>query len=97
MPATPQEPPRQPTGRKPVFDEDSARRARWLLRVCLLLFALFCLNVLLGKAQIVFAVDLPFLLPDVPEFLLLLFSALFFTLAALAREKAVGSRDEAGG
>lgn len=97
MPATPQEPSRQPTGRKPVVDEDSARRARWLLRTCLLLFALFSLNVLLGKAQIVFAVDLPFLLPDVPEFLLLLFSALFFTLAALAREKAVGSRDGGAG
>lgn len=81
-----------------MVDETSARRARWLLRACLALFALFCLNVLLGKAQILFALELPFLLPDVPEFLLLLFSALFFTLAALAREKAVGSRDggEAG-
>ncbi len=80
-----------------MVDETSDKRARWLLRACMGLFALFCLNVLLGKAQILFAVDLPFVLPDVPEFLLLLFSALFFTLAALAREKAVGSRDGEGG
>ncbi|MEO3428193.1 hypothetical protein AAFN88_05005 [Pelagibius sp. CAU 1746] len=79
-----------------MVDQTSARRARWLIRVCALLFLLFCLNVLLGKAQILFAVELPFLLPDVPEFLLLLFSALCFTLAALAREKAVGSRDGDG-
>ncbi len=84
--------------KKPIVDAVSARRARWLLGICIALFALFCANVLLGKAQIVFGVDVAFLLPDVPEFLLLLFSALFFTLAALAREKAVGSRDgeEAG-
>ncbi|HEY9549075.1 MAG TPA: hypothetical protein VIR45_06195 [Kiloniellaceae bacterium] len=46
----------------------------------------------LGKARILFGLELPFLLPDVTEFLLLLLSALFFTLAALAREKSVGSR-----
>ena len=79
--------------KKPIVDAVSARRARGLLGLCLALFALFCVNVLLGKAQIVFGLDLAFLLPDVPEFLLLLFSALFFTLAALAREKAVGTRD----
>jgi len=81
---------------KPIVDAASARRARWLVAVCLLLFALFCLNVLLGKAQVVLGTEFGFLLPDVPEFLLLLFSALFFTLAALAREKAVGSRDGEG-
>ena len=106
MPANPQvppervssaQPPPQRPGRKPVVDPTSARRSRWLLGICTRLFALFCLNVLLGKAQVVFAVQLPFLLPDVPEFLLLLFSALFFTLAALAREKAVGSRDGGAG
>lgn len=82
-----------PTGAvKPVVDPQSARRARLLLAVCALLFALFCLNVLLGKARIMLSLELGFLLPDVLEFLLLLLSALFFTLAALAREKAVGSR-----
>jgi len=79
--------------KKPVVDPRSARRARLLMAVCALLFLLFCLNVLLGKARISFGLDLPFLLHDVPEFLLLLSAALFFTLATLAREKAVGSRD----
>ena len=82
---------------KPIVDPESARRSRRLMAVCLVGFGLFCLNVLLGKARIVFNIDLPFLLPDVPEFLLLLFSALFFTLAALAREKAVGTRDGENG
>lgn len=80
------------------MDPASERRSRRLMTVCAVLFTLFSVNVLLGKARIVFDLDLPFLLPDVPEFLLLLFSALFFTLAALAREKAVGTRDgEDGG
>jgi len=77
---------------KPVVDPSSARRARLLMAVAALLFALFALNVLLGKARVTFGLDLPFLLNDVSEFLLLLLAALFFTLAALAREKAVGSR-----
>lgn len=78
------------------MDEASARRARLLLRISAALFLLFCLNVLLGKAQIVFAFNLGLLLADVPEFLLLLLSALFFTLAALAREKAVAPREDDG-
>jgi len=88
----PKRPLQRPAG-KPVVDPRSARRARLLMAVCALLFLLFCLNVLLGKARISFGLDLPFLLRDVPEFLLLLSAALFFTLATLAREKAVGSRD----
>jgi heme A synthase len=85
------------TARKPVVDPRSARRARLLMAVAALLFALFCLNVLLGKARVAFGLELPFLLRDVAEFLLLLLSALFFTLAALAREQAVGSRDAGNG
>lgn len=85
------------TPAKPVVDLPSARRSRLLMAACLLLFSLFCLNVLLGKARSSFGLDIGFLLPDVPEFLLLLMSALFFTLAALAREKAVGSRDGSSG
>ena len=88
----PQRPPQ-----KPVVDPQSARRARLMMGVCALLFALFCLNVLLGKARSLLGLELPFLLRDVPEFLLLLLSALFFTLAALAREKAVGSRAAGNG
>jgi len=79
-------------GKGAVVDEASARRARLLLRVAAVFFLLFCLNVLLGKAQVIFAVSFGLLLPDVAEFLLLLFSALFFTLAALSREKALGKR-----
>lgn len=82
---------------KPVVDPGSARRSRLMMALAALLFALFSLNVLLGKARIVFGLDLPFLLRDVAEFLLLLLSALFFTLAALAREKAVGSREAGSG
>lgn len=87
------------TGRaeKPVVDSRSERRSRLLMAAAALLFALFALNVLLGKARVVFALELPFLLRDVAEFLLLLLSALFFTLAALAREKAVGSREAGNG
>lgn len=87
----------QRTSGKPVVDLQSARRSNRLMAVCALLFAFFCLNVLLGKARILFGLNLPFLLPDVTEFLLLLLSALFFTLAALAREKSVSSREAGDG
>src|SRR5690606_26201656 len=50
---------------KPVVDARSARRARLLMAVAALLFALFCLNVLLGKARVAFGLELPFLLRDV--------------------------------
>ncbi|QPC43701.1 hypothetical protein HW532_13985 [Kaustia mangrovi] len=79
---------------KPITDRDSARRARWLLAIAAGVFSLFCLNVLLGKARVTLGWETGLVLPDVPEFLLLLFSALFFTLAALARERAVGSRND---
>ncbi|MEE8351558.1 MAG: hypothetical protein V3R37_05125 [Rhodospirillales bacterium] len=58
-----------------------------------LLFLLFWLNVLLGKAKISFGWQVPFLLSDVAEFLLLLTIAFFFTLAAIGREKLV-NRDQ---
>jgi len=93
----PQRPTRSSGAAKPVVDPQSARWARLLMAVSALLFALFCLNVLLGKARIAFGLDLGFLLTDVLEFLLLLLSALFFTLAALAREKAVGARGTGSG
>ena len=58
-----------------------------------LLFLLFWLNVLWGKAKISFGWQVPFLLSDVAEFLLLLVIAVFFTLAAVCREILV-SRDQ---
>lgn len=63
------------------------RKGRGFLVAFFILFTLFTLNVLLGKANIQFDWDLPFLLGDVPEFLLLLVAAVFLMLAALGREK----------
>lgn len=63
------------------------RKGRGFLVVFFILFTLFTLNILLGKANIQFDWDLPFLLGDVPEFLLLLVAAVFLMLAALGREK----------
>jgi len=71
----------------------SNRKLRNLTRISLgafaLLFLLFWLNVLLGKAKISFGWQVPFLLSDVAEFVLLLATAMFFTLAAIGRETMV--------
>lgn len=66
---------------------DTNRKGRGFLIVFFILFALFTLNILLGKAGVQFGWDLPFLLGDVPEFLLLLVAAVFLMLAALRRER----------
>ena len=60
------------------------------------LFALFLANVVLGKAQLIYGWQLPFLLGDLAEFLLLLVTAVFFTLAILRRERLASDRDGAG-
>ncbi len=65
---------------------------RFNLAAFALLFLLFWCNVLLGKAKISFGWQVPFLLSDIAEYLLLLATALFFTLAAIGREALV-SRD----
>ena len=65
----------------------AGRRGNPYLAIFFVLFGLFTLNVLLGKAAIQFGWDLPFLLGDVPEFLLLLIAAVFLMLAALGRER----------
>ena len=67
--------------------------SRFHLAAFALLFLLFWLNILWGKAKISFGWQVPFLLSDVAEFLLLLATALFFTLAAVCRETLV-SRDQ---
>ncbi len=69
------------------------RRGRVSLAVFWVLFVLFGLNILLGKATVQFGWDLPLLLGDVPEFLLLLAASVFLMLAALGRER---DRDDAG-
>ncbi len=66
---------------------------RFKLGAFALLFLIFWLNVLWGTAKISFGWQVPFLLSDVAEFLLLLATALFFTLAAVCREALV-SRDQ---
>jgi len=68
--------------------------ARFNLGVFALLFLLFWLNILWGKAKISFGWQVPFLLSDVAEFLLLLATAVFFTLAAVCRESLVGKEQE---
>ena len=63
------------------------RLGRMSLRVFFVLFLVFSLNVVLGKAEIQFGWEMPFLLEDVPEFLLLVVTAVFLMLAALAKER----------
>ena len=57
-----------------------------------ILILIFVANILLGKAGVAFGWGLSFLLSDVGEYLVLLFAALFFTIATLVRE----SRADAG-
>lgn len=73
-----------------MMDDRALRNLnRFNLGVFAALFVLFWANVLLGKAKISFGWQIPFLLGDVAEYLLLLFTALFFILAALGQEKLV--------
>ena len=59
------------------------------------LFAVFLIDILLGKASVLFGWNIPFLLGDVGEYLVLLFAALFFTVATLIREhRAAGGEAE---
>jgi|SaaInl7_200m_RNA_FD_contig_51_694630_length_1679_multi_16_in_0_out_0_3 hypothetical protein len=51
-----------------------------------ILFAIFIVNILLGKAEVAFGWKVPFLFSDVGEYLVLLFAALLFTVASLIRE-----------
>ena len=67
--------------------ETIERLGRASFAVFFVLFFVFFLNVLLGKAEIQFGWEMPFLLEDVPEFLLLLVTAVFLMLAALAQEE----------
>jgi len=72
-----------------LSDRKLRNLTRFNLGAFALLFLLFWLNVLLGKAKISFGWQIPFLLGDVAEFVLLLATALFFTLAAMGRETTV--------
>jgi len=78
---------------EPARTSSAGRRRGSYLPVFFILFGLFALNVLLGKAGIQFGWDVSFLLGDVPEFLLLLVSAVFLMLAALRRERDKSGND----
>ena len=67
--------------------EPARRRGNGYLKVFYVLFLVFTIDVILGKANIQFGWNVPYLLGDVPEFLLLLVVAVFLTLAALGRER----------
>ena len=67
--------------------DPARRRGKRYLVVFYVLFLVFAIDVLLGKANIQFGWNVPYLLGDVPEFLLLLVVAVFLTLAALGRER----------
>lgn len=71
-------------GRQLVSAE--ARWGRFSLVAFCILFVVFLGNILLGKAGVAFGWRFPFLLNDVGEYLVLLFAALFFTVATLIHE-----------
>ncbi len=59
----------------------------WSSKIALTLFSLLFANILLGKLDIVFKLNLPFLLGDTAEFLLLLSVTFFFALGILNSER----------
>ena len=63
-------------------------KERLTLAAFWILFGVFVLNILLGKAAIAFAWEGLPLLSDVAEFLLLLVAMVIFVVAALQREAA---------
>lgn len=75
------------TGRHPSIN--GSRWSNYSFTAFCVLFAVFLINVLLGKASVSFGWDFPFLLNDVGEYLVLLSAALFFTVATLIREHSV--------
>lgn len=65
------------------------RWARRTLALFLIVFSVFVINVLLGKAEVAFGWDIPYRFSDVGAFLSLFVAAGFFTVAALTREALV--------
>jgi len=76
--------------------QSESAKNHWGAR-CLVVFgilaSIFIANILLGKAGVTFGWDVPFLLSDVGEYLILLFAALFFTIATLIRESRADAHD----
>ena len=68
---------------------DLQRLERWAKRTLalfLIVFGVFVVNVLLGKAEVALGWDVPYRFSDVGAFLSLFAAAGFFTIAALTRE-----------
>lgn len=65
----------------------TGKEERISLIICFLLFALYLINVLLGKINISYGLNLPHL-GNVAEFLLLLGACVLLIIAALKRETA---------
>jgi hypothetical protein len=58
----------------------------WFLVSASVLFALFLLNILLGKAALLFEMEPILSIGDVGEFLILLAAVIFFVMEVLRRE-----------
>ena len=65
----------------------NGKRKRISLLACFLLFAIYLINVLLGKINILYGLNLPHL-GNVVEFLLLFGACILLIIAALKRETA---------
>ena len=71
---------------------DLQRLQRWARRTLvlfLIVFSVFVVNVLLGKAEVALGWDIPYRFSDVGAFLSLFAAAGFFTIAALTSEAVV--------
>ena len=61
------------------------KKGGWSLRICLLIFALYFVNVLVGKANLIFKMQLPHL-ENVGEFILLTVASTLLIVVALRLE-----------
>jgi hypothetical protein len=78
-----------------MLDSRKLRKlSRFNITAFALLFLLLWLSVFWGKAKISFGWQIPFLLSDVAEFLLLLAIAVFFTFTALCHEALASKKRE---
>jgi hypothetical protein len=70
---------------KPVERHTNGKKGKVPLAICFLLFTLFFVNLLIGKANITFQLGLPHL-GNVAEFLLLAAASTLLIVAAIERE-----------
>lgn len=75
----------------PVDGQSKEKKGRIPLIICFLLFTLFFVNLLIGKANITFQLGLPHL-GNLAEFLLLAAASTLLIVAALALESAANNQ-----